>query len=84
MKSAKRLKEMYDKWQHIDAMYKGEKSDWREIHSQLLSLEFNLKELILRKDDNLLFCEYIKRKLLEDIKEERYRLENQYGKYIFR
>lgn len=84
MKSANDLKKLYEKWKHIDTMYKGEKSDWEEIHSKLWALEYEIRELVIRKDDNLLFCDYIKRKLLEDIRYEKHRLENTYGKYIFK
>lgn len=84
MKSADDLKKIYDKWQYIDNMYRGDKSDWREIHSQLWSLESKLSRMIIRKDHNLLFCDYVRRKMLSDVKDERLRLENTYGKDIYK
>lgn len=84
MKAATDLKKLYVKWKHIDTLYMGQKSDWREIHSNLLSVEFRLKELSIRDDGNRSFCEYIRQKMTLDIRYEIDRLENQYGEEIFR
>lgn len=74
MKSAKDLQKLYCKWKRIDGMYNGEKSDWREIHSCLWAIEFELSTLTLRKDENLLFCDYVRLKMLEDIRYEKNRV----------
>lgn len=74
MKSAKDLKKIYDEWKHIDNLYNGEKSDWEEILSSLQYIIYKLENLRLRNDDNRMFCVYIRRKMLEDIKKEEERI----------
>lgn len=84
MKGAADLKVMYDKFKHIDAKMCGaEKTDWRDVWESLFALESKIKDVKIRHDENCIFCEWIKRKLLEDVRNERIRIEDSYGKQIF-
>lgn len=74
MKSVNDLKKFYDEWQHIDNLYNGEKSNWEEIYETLRYIRYKLENLVLRKDDNRLFCSYIRRKMVGDIKAEEDRI----------
>lgn len=74
MKSAKDLKKIYDEWKHIDNLYNGEKSNWNDILSSLRYIEFKLEKLVIRKDDNRVFIDYVRLKMIEDIKKEENRV----------
>lgn len=74
MKAVKELKGLYDAWRHIDNLYHGEKSNWGEIYDKLWCIEDKLRRLKFRNDENRLFYDYIRRKMVDDIEREEIRV----------
>ena len=63
------LIEAYNEFKFIQSTYKGEKTDWYEVHLKLYNLMKSLKEDV-RQSGNYSFNLFVKRNLLSAIEEE--------------
>lgn len=62
-----KLKEIYEQFQNIMFSYEGDKTNWSKKVEELEVLYRNVSSLKLVSSKNVLFYEYIKRKLKGDI-----------------